>query len=180
MACFLVPGTEAIVVTAAAVLLKKYEQNKTQVKLTANHQQPDAPAKTGFSRKLFWLADLLWGGVILLAFEHLWHGEVVPFFPFLTAATEGPQAVSEMLSEMASVGVLIRSAPILLLFCMIIVAVNMLFCFLGGKLLKFDLEEIILASNANIGGPTTAAGMAISQGWVGTWLGVLVGSILGA
>ena len=96
----------------------------------------------------------------------------------------------------ASVGVLIRSAPILLLFCMIIVAVNMLFCFLGGKLLKFDLEEIILASNANIGGPTTAAGMAISQGWVrligpcmlvgtfgyviGTWLGVLVGSILGA
>lgn len=96
----------------------------------------------------------------------------------------------------ASVGVLIRSAPILLLFCMIIVAVNMLFCFLGGKLLKFDLEEIILASNANIGGPTTAAGMAISQGWgrligpcmlvgtfgyvIGTWLGVLVGSILGA
>ena len=96
----------------------------------------------------------------------------------------------------ASIGVLIRSAPILLLFCMIIVLVNMLFCFLGGKLLKFDLEEIILASNANIGGPTTAAGMAISQGWVkligpcmlvgtfgyviGTWLGILVGSILGA
>ncbi len=96
----------------------------------------------------------------------------------------------------ASVGVLIRNAPILLLFCMIIVLVNMLFCFLGGKLFKFDLEEIILASNANIGGPTTAAGMAISQGWVrlvgpcmlvgtfgyviGTWLGILVGSLLGA
>ena len=96
----------------------------------------------------------------------------------------------------ASIGVLVRNAPILLLFCMIIVLVNMLFCFVGGKLLKFDLEEIILASNANIGGPTTAAGMAISQGWVkligpcmlvgtfgyviGTWLGILVGSILGA
>ena len=96
----------------------------------------------------------------------------------------------------ASVGVLIRNAPILLLFCMIIVLVNMLFCFLGGKLFKFDLEEIILASNANIGGPTTAAGMAISQGWgkligpcmlvgtfgyvIGTWLGILVGSLLGA
>ena len=96
----------------------------------------------------------------------------------------------------ASVSVLIRNAPILLLFCMIIVAVNMLFCFVGGKLLKFDLEEIVLASNANIGGPTTAAGMAISQGWVrlvgpcmlvgtfgyviGNWLGILVGSILGA
>ena len=96
----------------------------------------------------------------------------------------------------ASIGVLVRSAPIMLLFCMIIVLVNMAFCFLGGKLLKFDLEEIILASNANIGGPTTAAGMAISQGWVrlvgpcmlvgtfgyviGTWLGILVGSFLGA
>ena len=96
----------------------------------------------------------------------------------------------------ASIGILIRSAPILLLFCMIIVLVNMLFCFLGGKLFRFNLEEIILASNANIGGPTTAAGMAISQGWVkligpcmlvgtfgyviGTWLGILVGSILGA
>ena len=96
----------------------------------------------------------------------------------------------------ASIGILIRSAPILLLFCMIIVLVNMLFCFLGGKLFRFDLEEIILASNANIGGPTTAAGMAISQGWVkligpcmlvgtfgyviGTWLGILVGSLLGA
>ena len=96
----------------------------------------------------------------------------------------------------ASIGVLVRNAPILLLFCMIIVLVNMVFCFLGGKLLKFDLEDIILASNANIGGPTTAAGMAISQGWakligpcmlvgtfgyvIGTWLGILVGSLLGA
>ena len=96
----------------------------------------------------------------------------------------------------ASIGVLIRNAPILLLFCMIVVLMNMAFCFAGGRLLKFNLEDIILASNANIGGPTTAAGMAISQGWVkligpcmlvgtfgyviGTWLGVLVGSLLGA
>ena len=96
----------------------------------------------------------------------------------------------------ASVGLLLREAPILLLFCMIAVLVNMAFCFVGGKLLRFDLEDIILASNANIGGPTTAAGMAISQGWtrlvgpcmlvgtfgyvVGTWAGILVGSLLGA
>ena len=96
----------------------------------------------------------------------------------------------------AAIGPLLASAPILLLFCLIVVLVNMLFCFLGGKLLRFDLEDIILASNANIGGPTTAAGMAISQGWtklvgpcmlvgtfgyvIGTWLGILVGSLLGA
>ena len=106
MACLLVPGTEAIVVTAAAVLLKKYEEKKMNVSVSANGADTKAPAKQGFARKLFWLAELLWGGVILLAFEHLWHGEVVPFFPFLTAATEGAGAVAEMLSEMASVGVL--------------------------------------------------------------------------
>ena len=87
----------------------------------------------------------------------------------------------------ASVGVLIRNAPILLLFCMIIVLVNMLFCFLGGKLLKFDLEEIILASNANIGGPTTAAAFAIAKRWpelvlpailIGT-LGYVIGNYYG-
>ena len=76
------------------------------------------------------------------------------------------------------------------------VLTNMLFCFVFGILLHFDLEDIILASNANIGGPTTAAGMAISQGWtklvgpvmligtfgyvIGTYLGVVVGGLLGA
>ncbi len=105
MACFVVPGTEAIVVTAAALLLRRYEQKKMEVRLGAGSAPAEPQKKTGFARKLFWLADLLWGGVILLAFEHLWHGEVVPFFPFLTAATEGPSAVAEMLGEMASVGV---------------------------------------------------------------------------
>ncbi|MBQ5970062.1 MAG: hypothetical protein IJL52_08115 [Clostridia bacterium] len=108
MACFLVPGTEAIVVTAAALILKKHEQVKYESTIKLNNKSAAAmetKAPAGFSRKLFWLAGLLWGGVILLAFEHLWHGEIQPFFPFLTAATEGPEAVSEMLGEMMTVGV---------------------------------------------------------------------------
>ena len=96
----------------------------------------------------------------------------------------------------ASIMEIINKTPLLLVFTTIMVVVNMLFCFVGGKLLKFDLEDIILASNANIGGPTTAAGMAISQGWsalvgpvmlvgtfgyvIGTYLGILVGGLLGA
>ena len=96
----------------------------------------------------------------------------------------------------ASIYKIITETPLLLAFTAIMVCINMLFCFVGGKLLKFDLEDIILASNANIGGPTTAAGMAISQGWsalvgpvmlvgtfgyvIGTYLGILVGGILGA
>ena len=96
----------------------------------------------------------------------------------------------------ASISKILTETPLLLAFTGIMVVVNMVFCFVGGKLLRFDLEDIILASNANIGGPTTAAGMAISQGWsalvgpvmlvgtfgyvIGTYLGILVGGILGA
>jgi len=35
---------------------------------------------------LGWLTNMLWGGSLLLAFEHVWHGEETPWFPFLTAA----------------------------------------------------------------------------------------------
>ena len=67
------------------------------------------------------------------------------------------------------------------------VLVNMIISFGVGRFFKFNLEEIILASNANIGGPTTAAAMAISRGWVklvgpiliiGT-LGYIIGNYLG-
>jgi hypothetical protein len=62
--------------------------------------------KTGlsWSRKLSWLNKLLWGGTILLAFEHIWHGEIVPWPPFLTAM-ENPADVAPMLHEVATIGV---------------------------------------------------------------------------
>ena len=47
---------------------------------------------------------MLWGGAVLLCFEHLWHGEVVPYPPFLTAAAD-PGDTAEMLHEMSTVGV---------------------------------------------------------------------------
>ena len=51
-----------------------------------------------------WLNKLLWCGVILLAVEHIWHGEVIPWPPFVTAM--GNQAgVAPMLNEMATIGV---------------------------------------------------------------------------
>jgi len=102
MACFLVPMTEAIVLTVAQKVLEKNEKAAPQ---RVTSEGGYTMEKTPFSKKLGWLNKLLWGGSALLAFEHLWHGEIVPFFPFLTAATEGPEAVSEMLGEMGSVGV---------------------------------------------------------------------------
>ena len=47
---------------------------------------------------------MLWGGAVLLAFEHIWHGEVVPWPPFLTAMSDAADT-AEMLHEMATAGV---------------------------------------------------------------------------
>ena len=100
MACFTVPATEAIITTIAAKIVKSKE--KTAIKV-AKPEAGDDFQKIPFSTKLGWLNTLLWGGSALLAFEHVWHGEVVPFFPFLTAVENGE--VSEMLHEMATAGV---------------------------------------------------------------------------
>jgi hypothetical protein len=103
MACLLVPAAEAIVTTVAAKVIKSKEKEES-VKLSLSDGSVQEATKIKFSTKLGWLNKLLWGGSVLLAFEHLWHGEVVPFFPFLTAVENGETA--EMLAEMGSAGVM--------------------------------------------------------------------------
>ena len=103
MACFIVPTVEAIVVTVVKKVVAKKEKQPEEVDIVLDGVAEKA-YKTPFSRKLKWLTNLLWGGSALLAFEHVWHGEVVPWFPFLTAAAD-PADATEMLHEMATVGV---------------------------------------------------------------------------
>ena len=105
MACFLVPVTEAIITTAAAKLLERRERHSAAGGVDASAETAGVTVnREPFSRKLKRLNALLWGGSALLAFEHLWHGEIQPFFPFLTAAAD-PADRAEMLHEMATVGV---------------------------------------------------------------------------
>ena len=87
----------------------------------------------------------------------------------------------------ASIKSIVVNSPLLLVFCAIMVIINMVITFAFAKLFNFSLEEAILVSNANIGGPTTATAMAISKGWtkyvapvmlVGT-LGYVIGTYLG-
>ena len=103
MACFIVPAVEAIVVSVAKKVIEKKEKQPEEVSVVLDGT-PETAYKVPFSRKLKWLTNLLWGGSALLAFEHVWHGEVVPWFPFLTAAAD-PADAAEMLHEMATVGV---------------------------------------------------------------------------
>lgn len=99
MACFIVPAAEALVVTLVSKTLEKraVKEDFSKISLDSIQSEP-------MYRRLKKLSNLLWGGSALLAFEHMWHGEIVPWFPFLTAAeTESSAAV--MLHEMATVGV---------------------------------------------------------------------------
>jgi hypothetical protein len=78
MACFIAPMATGIVTT---VFRKKI------------------PA----ALKIGWLNIMLWGGVAMLAIEHIAHGEVVFYPPFLTAM-QNPADIPVMLQELATVG----------------------------------------------------------------------------
>ena len=98
MACFVVTTAAAIGVGAAKYVVKHHEKKNMDLK-------PQLEDKLPMSKKLEYLELTLWGGSFLLAGEHYIHGEVSFKFPFLTAATEGKEAVLEMLKEMGTVGV---------------------------------------------------------------------------
>lgn len=83
MACFIVPAVEAVVTTVIT-------------KAVASKENVQESGKISFSHKLKWLNHLLWGGSGLLAFEHVWHGEITPVFPFLTNAANPAELFHEL------------------------------------------------------------------------------------
>jgi len=96
MACFLVPMGEAIVTTVVQKVAESREKKDGGERASVMGLK--------WSRRLNWLNKMLWGGTVLLALEHVWHGEVVPWPPFLTAM-ENPGDVAPMLHEIATFGV---------------------------------------------------------------------------
>lgn len=84
----------------------------------------------------------------------------------------------------ASLSMIFERSPLLFVFAAVIVLTNMAVTLGLGKLFKFDLEELLVACNATVGGPTTAAAMVIAKGWedlvvpallVGVW-GYVIGN----
>lgn len=94
----------------------------------------------------------------------------------------------------ASIMDIIVNSPLLFVFCTVIAVFNLVFCLLGSKVTNLSLEEMMLAANATVGGPTTAAAMAISKGWsehvvpallcgltgyvTGNFIGLFIGNLL--
>lgn len=108
MACVTVPLTEALITTVAGRALSESKNEKIRNNI--------------FVKRRKWLTTMLWGGSALLAFEHIWHGEIVPWFPFLTAAEAGPEAMSEMFNEIATVGVVMALTVTLFWVVLVLVA----------------------------------------------------------
>lgn len=104
MACFLVPAAEAVITTVAEKVIASKEKAPKTVEVQFDGDTLESAQHLPFLQKLKWLNTMLWGGSALLAFEHLWHGEIVPWFPFLTAASD-PASAMEMLREMGTAGV---------------------------------------------------------------------------
>jgi uncharacterized membrane protein len=94
----------------------------------------------------------------------------------------------------ASAAEILQKGPALFAFTTVIATVNVAVALAAGKLFGFTIEETVLASNANLGGPTTAAGMAVAKGWdglvlpailvgvwgyaIGNWVGLLIGRVV--
>lgn len=65
----------------------------------------------------------------------------------------------------AHIGTVLQAGTALLALAGIITLVHLVTVLAVGRLARLDLAEIVVASNANMGGPTTAAAMAISRRW---------------
>ena len=98
MACFLVPLTEAVLTSAV-----KGIYGKVVTKSTISEAEKNLKLES-FNSKVSILQKMLYGGSFLLAIEHIYHGEVVFYPPFLTAMND-PADTVEMLNEMSTVGV---------------------------------------------------------------------------
>ena len=59
----------------------------------------------------------------------------------------------------------IEKGPALFFFAGIILTIHLFVTLVGGRLFKMDLRDLLVASNANMGGPTTAAAMASAKEW---------------
>ena len=58
-------------------------------------------------------------------------------------------------------------------------AVHLSFTLFVGKALGMAKADLLIASNANVGGPTTAAAMASSKGWKSLVVPAMLTGVLG-
>lgn len=78
-----------------------------------------------------------------------------------------------------SLVLVLRQAPSLIAFSALQLAIHFMVLVGLGKLFRMNSNELLLASNANVGGPTTAAAMAQAKEWQRLVLPALLVGVLG-
>lgn len=78
-----------------------------------------------------------------------------------------------------SVAAVIATAPALFAFSTLQLVVHVALILAIGRLMGFTRRELLLASNANVGGPTTAAGLAAAKGWRASLVPALLVGVFG-
>ncbi len=78
-----------------------------------------------------------------------------------------------------SIRAVLTTAPALFLVSGTQVAVHLAMMLYVGKAMGFSRPELLIASNANVGGPTTAAGMATAKGWRALLVPAILMGVLG-
>lgn len=104
MACLIVPGSEALIVTALSIALEMNAKAKSESAKLKMATADFANAQLPLHKRLRSLSAMLWIVTALLAVEHIYNGEIVFHYPFLTAAGN-PEAMSLVYNEMATEGV---------------------------------------------------------------------------
>jgi len=75
-----------------------------------------------------------------------------------------------------SIGNVINTSPSIFAFASVQIAVHLLVTLGVGNLLGLHTKLLLIASNANVGGPTTVCGMATAKGWTSLVVpGILAG-----
>ncbi len=98
---------------------------------------------------------------------------VATVFPSQMKSISGSEIIGTYLMQIffaaigasANIFIVLKYGPILCVFASLILLIHLIFLLGFGKLFKLDLAEIVIASNANMGGPTTAAAMAVARNW---------------
>lgn len=97
----------------------------------------------------------------------------------LNMGLSSEQVFFAVIGASGSIWNVINTAPSIFMFALVQVTVHLAVVLGLGKLFRFDLKPILLASNANIGGPTTAGGMARAKGWDSLVVPAILAGIFG-
>lgn len=94
-------------------------------------------------------------------------------FPHILGSMSGAHEIGVLLMQVffaaigasASIALVLKHGVMLFVFALVILAIHLATILGIGRLFRLDLAEIVIASNANMGGPASAAAMAVARRW---------------